>query len=184
MSLSKIGLVGLVACLGLMSGLMADDIKPGQQVEIRTTLGTIVVELDPASSPRTCGAFLSYIHKNVYQQSGFYQKDEGDIQGGKPGPQAIGFSGSGNFSYHAPAGEFGLKHVRGAIGLARTVGDCNPKKLSNSTQFYIMWKDEPKDDGEYSIFGHVIRGMEVVDRIADALAKNKTAPIKFDVVAL
>jgi len=168
----------------LVSGLAAQNVKPGQRVEIRTALGTIVVELDPGSSPRTCEAFFSYIRQHVYQESNFHQKDEEDIQGGGPGPYAKGFASSGNFFQNAPPGEFKLKHVRGAIGLARTVGDCNPTKSSNSTQFYIMWKDEPKDDGEYSIFGHVIRGMEVVDQIADALSKDKTKPVKFDVVVL
>jgi cyclophilin family peptidyl-prolyl cis-trans isomerase len=168
----------------LASGLSAEEVRPGQQVEIRTALGTIVVELDPVSSPRSCEAFLSYIRQHVYQDSNFHQKDEEDIQGGGPGPYAKGFSGSGNFFHNAPPGEFKLKHVRGVIGLARTVGDCNPTKSSNSTQFYILWKDEPKDDGEFSVFGHVIRGMEVVDQIADALGKDKTKPVKFDVVAL
>lgn len=168
--------------LGMMSTMAAGEIKPGQLVEIRTELGTIVVELDPASSPRSCEAFLSYTQQKVYQGSGFKQTDTADIQGGYPGPQAKGFSGSGNFFHDAPPGEFKLKHVRGAIGLARTVGDCNPAKTSNSTQFYIMWKDEPTDDGQYSVFGHVVRGMDVVDQIAKSLSKRNAPPVKFDVV--
>ena len=168
----------------LASALIAEDVKPGQQVEIRTTLGSFVVELDPASSPGACRAFLSYIRQHVYQESSFYQKDEEDIQGGRPGLYAQGFSRSGNFVHDPPPGEFKLTHVRGAVGLARTVGDCNPTKSSNSTQFYVMVKDEPKDDGEYSIFGRVISGIDVVDKIANALSADKTQPVKFDVVAL
>jgi len=175
--------------LGLAVGLMlscqisafgADT----QRAEIRTSLGTILVELDPVSAPRACQAFSSYIQRRAYEGSAFYQVDVEDIQGGRPGPEAIGFSKSGNFFENAPAGEFNLKHLRGAIGLARTVGDCNPTKSSNSTQFYIMRKDFPKDDGNYSIFGHVVQGMDIVDRIAASLVKEKKSPIKFDVVAL
>jgi cyclophilin family peptidyl-prolyl cis-trans isomerase len=162
----------------------ADEAKQGQRVEIRTELGSIVVEIDPASSPKTCETFLSYIHQHVYDGSSFYQKDEEGIQGGKPGPEANGFSGSGNFFQDAPAGEFKLKNVRGAIGLSRTVGDCNPTKSTNSTQFYIILKEEPKDDGEFSVFGHVVKGLEIADRIADVLGKDKDKPVKFDVIAL
>lgn len=159
-----------------------ENAPTAQQVEIRTLLGTIVVELDPDSAPLTCHAFLSYIQKHVYDDSSFYQIDEADIQGGKPGPQAEGFSGAGNFFSGAPAGEFKLKHVRGAIGLSRTIGDCNPTKTTNSTQFYIMRKDFPRDDGQYSIFGHVVQGMDIVDRIADSLTKDKTTPVSLSVV--
>jgi cyclophilin family peptidyl-prolyl cis-trans isomerase len=181
---SKRWFVAVVVWIFTVVCSSADEAKQGQRVEIRTELGSIVVELDPASSPRTCEAFLSYIQQHVYQGSNFHQKDEEDIQGGGPGPETKGFSSSGNFFENAPPGEFKLKHVRGAIGLARTVGDCNPTKSSNSTQFYIMWKDEPKDDGEFSVFGHVVKGMEVVDRIADVLGKDKDMPVKFDVIAL
>lgn len=168
-----------------LSGLMASDaVKSGQQVEIRTAMGVIVVDLDAVASPQSCAAFLSYIRQHVYDQSAFHQKDEADIQGGRPGPRTSQFSRSGNFFENAPPGEFKLKHVRGAIGLARTVGDCNPMKTSNSTQFYIMLKDEPKDDGNYSVFGHVVRGMDVVDKIAAALALDKTKPVKLDLRVL
>jgi cyclophilin family peptidyl-prolyl cis-trans isomerase len=177
--------LALGACwLGLMSAVIADEAKPGQQVEIRTSLGSIVVELDPASSPRSCEAFLSYIHQLVYQQSDFRENQDGCIEGGRPGPASTGFSKSGNFFQNMPPGEFKLKHVRGAIGMSRTVGYCNPTKASDSTQFYIMRQDVPKSDGEYSVFGHVVRGMDVVDEISAALEKDKTTPIKFDVVAL
>jgi peptidyl-prolyl cis-trans isomerase B (cyclophilin B) len=62
------------------------------------------------------------------------------------------------------------------------VGDCNRTKSSNSTQFYIVRKTFPGDDGEYSVFGHVVRGMDVVDRIAALLARDPKTPISFDVV--
>jgi cyclophilin family peptidyl-prolyl cis-trans isomerase len=178
----KIGFAfGMILFCG-MSSFGAEDMPVAQHVEIRTSLGTIVVELDPISAPQNCQAFLSYIHKHVYQDSDFYRADGASVQGGKPGPQAEGFAGSGNFFKDAPPGEFHLKHLRGAIGLARTVGDCNPTKSSNSTQFYIMRTDFPKDDGEYSVFGHVIQGMKIVDQIASSLADGKKSPIKFDVV--
>jgi cyclophilin family peptidyl-prolyl cis-trans isomerase len=179
-----LGLALVITVFCQASRSVADSGAALPQVEIKTSMGTIVVKLDPVSAPRTCDAFLSYIHRDVYQGSAFYTVEAHDIQGGRPGFRAVGFSSSGNFFKDAPAGEFALKHIRGAVGLARTVGDCNPTKSTNSTQFYIMREDFPKDDGQYSIFAHVVRGMDVVDRIAGSLAADKNAAIKFDIVAL
>jgi len=165
----------------LLGGLAA---RADQQVEIRTSLGKIVVELDQTASPKTCAAFLLYIHDHVYSGSNIFESDAKTITGGKPGPDARGYPASGNFVPSPPPGEFSLKHVRGAIGLGRTCGDCNPARLTNSTRFYIMRGDAPQDDGQFSIFGHVVSGMDVVEQIAVTMAKDSMRPIKIEGVSL
>jgi cyclophilin family peptidyl-prolyl cis-trans isomerase len=159
----------------LVSGFAA---RAAQQVEIRTSLGKIVVELDETASPKTCAAFLLYAHDHVYSDSNIFESDAKSISGGKPGPAARGYPASGNFVPSPPPSEFSLKHVRGAIGLGRTCGDCNPGRLTNSTRFYIIRTPAPQDDGQFAVFGHVVTGMDVVEQIADSLAKDKTRPVK------
>ena len=88
------------------------------------------------------------------------------IQGGDPSGD-----GTGGPGYTIPA-EIGLKHVRGAIATARLGDDANPKKDSSGSQFFIVHENSPSLDGEYTVFGHVLEGMDVVDKIANAPMQN------------
>jgi peptidyl-prolyl cis-trans isomerase B (cyclophilin B) len=70
-----------------------------------------------------------------------------------------------------------LKHVYGAVGAGR---DGNPDKLSARCQFYIVQNPEgiPRLDGDYTIFGHVIKGMEVIEQIVREKRDSKDEPVK------
>lgn len=70
-----------------------------------------------------------------------------------------------------------LKHVYGAVGAGR---DDNPRKLSARCQFYIVQNPEgiPRLDGDYTIFGHVIKGMSVIEQIVRVKRDGKDEPIK------
>ena len=72
------------------------------------------------------------------------------------------------------------KHVRGAIGAARAGDDVNPERKSNSTQFYIVqnYKGAHHLDGEYTIFGQVMSGLEVLDIIASQQTSKRDRPLK------
>jgi cyclophilin family peptidyl-prolyl cis-trans isomerase len=81
------------------------------------------------------------------------------IQGGDPLGQ-----GNGGPGYTVP-GEFNLKHVKGAIAMARLPDGANPNRESSGSQFYITLDATPFLDGQYSAFGVVEQGMEVVQQI-------------------
>lgn len=70
-----------------------------------------------------------------------------------------------------------LKHIYGAVGAGR---DDNPGKLSARCQFYIVQNPEgiPRLDGDYTIFGHVIKGMSVIEQIVRAKRDSKDEPLK------
>ncbi|WP_425638229.1 peptidylprolyl isomerase [Algoriphagus yeomjeoni] len=70
-----------------------------------------------------------------------------------------------------------LKHVYGAVGAGR---DDNPGKLSARCQFYIVQNPEgiPRLDGDYTIFGQVIKGMSAIEQIVRAKRDNNDEPIK------
>ncbi|MGB0061526.1 peptidylprolyl isomerase, partial [Candidatus Binatus sp.] len=75
-------------------------------------------------------------------------------------------TGAGGPGYTVPA-EINPNehHLRGTLATARTGDDVNPKRDSSGSQFYICLEPQPGLDGQYTVFGGVIKGMEVVDQI-------------------
>ena len=135
-----------------------------QTVEMKTTLGAIVVELDAAKAPKTVENFLQYVKDGHYNGTIFHRVIPGFmIQGGGFEP------GMKQKAARAPIvleSKNGLKNDIGTIAMARTqVPD------SATAQFFINVADNamlnaPQPDGHgYAVFGRVVRGMEVVEKI-------------------
>ena len=134
------------------------------KVKLVTTQGEIVLELDAQKAPKTVANFLQYVKDKHYDGTVFHRVIDGFmIQGG-------GFSSDMQQKPTRPpvpleAGN-GLKNDRGTVAMART-SDPN----SATAQFFINVKDNamlnaPKPDGfGYTVFGKVVQGMEVVDKI-------------------
>lgn len=136
-----------------------------QKVRLATTLGDIVIELDAAKAPRTSENFIAYVKSGHYDGTIFHRViDNFMIQGGgltpdmkeKPTRAAIPLESRN-----------GLSNVRGSVAMART-SDPN----SARAQFYISVKDNAfldaanaRDGHGYAVFGKVVAGMDVVDRI-------------------
>lgn len=169
-------MIGMFAALS--ASLFAVDSL--SRATIKTTEGNIVIELDRASAPHAVSQFKQFVRDNVYGDSTFDQAPDGnEIQGGKPGGRCRNHSGSGNFSHtKGSPGEFALKHTSGAVVFARTVGSCNPDKTCNSTQFCIYLEDKPQNEGEFTVFGRVVEGMDVVQKIAERLKQDPKQPVK------
>ena len=86
------------------------------------------------------------------------------IQGGDPNGNGTGGSGKNiKGEFDANGWENPIEHKRGVISMARAANFD-----SASSQFFIMHRDAPHLDGQYAAFGHVIEGMDTVDRIASA----------------
>ncbi len=136
--------------------------------------GVIDLELYQKYAPITVNNFLKLVDENFYDNLTFHRIISGFmIQGGDP----IG-DGTGG-SKENIKGEFlangidnPLKHTRGVISMART---NNPN--SASSQFFIMHQDAPYLDGMYAAFGKVIKGIEVVDKIADVKTDRFDKPL-------
>ena len=122
--------------------------------------GTMEVELDANEAPITVRNFINLAQSGYYDGTTFHRNIKGFmIQGGK-----------GKVSKPTIKGEFSangvnntISHTRGTIAMARTADSYN----SASTQFFIMHQDKPGIDGQYATFGHVTKGIEVVDAILD-----------------
>ena len=125
--------------------------------------GVIEIELDPAAAPITCENFLKLVHSGFYDGLTFHRVIPGFmIQGGCPNGNGTGGPGwniKGEFAGNGVQNP--IRHTRGVISMARAM-DPN----SAGSQFFIMHKDAPHLDGQYAAFGHVVAGMDVVDRIA------------------
>ena len=153
-----------VATLALIASLSAAAADP--QVEIKTTLGAIVVELDPARAPLTVENFLQYVKAAHYDGTVFHRVMPGFmIQGGGFTPE---FKEKPTRKPVKNEASNGLQNTVGTIAMART-----PDPHSATAQFFINVADNrmlnfrfPTAEGYgYAVFGKVVKGMDVVNRI-------------------
>jgi peptidyl-prolyl cis-trans isomerase B (cyclophilin B) len=126
-------------------------------VVLETNHGTIELELYWKETPKTAESFLYLTNKGYYDNLIFHRiVPNYVIQGGDP----LG-NGTGGPGYNVPFEKANTKHLRGSLGMARSQ-DPN----SGGSQFYICLRDLPNLDGNYVVFGKVVKGMEAVDKIA------------------
>lgn len=125
--------------------------------------GVITAELYPEKAPNTVNNFISLIKKGFYDGLIFHRVISGFmIQGGDPDGRGTGGPGYGIEGEFAANGfDNDLIHERGVLSMARSM-----RPDSAGSQFFIMHQDAPHLDGQYAAFGKVIKGMDVVDRIA------------------
>ena len=132
--------------------------KPVKQTAVITMEkgGEIVIEFYPADAPKTVDNFVKLAKKGFYDGLTFHRREKGFvIQGGDPKG-----NGTGGPGYTIPAEFNKQKHVRGAVAMARTQ-DPN----SAGSQFYICLAPANFLDGQYTVFGIVTKGMDVVDEV-------------------
>lgn len=161
------GLV-LAAAIFAAATCMAADMdgvpvrNTGHYAIIDTDRGVIVIELYPTVAPKTVENFETLTKKGFYNGLTFHRVVPGFVvQGGDPKGD-----GSGGPGYDVPAEiSPAEKHVRGSVATARLGDAVNPERKSSGSQFYICLEPQPGLDGQYTIFGGVIEGMAVVDKI-------------------
>ena len=153
----------LLACLASLFGFCAHAADP--RVEIKTSLGTMIVELNPAKAPKTVENFLSYAKDGFYNGTIFHRVIDGFmVQGGGFLPDMNEKSTRAPIANEAANG---LKNELGTLAMART-----PDPHSASSQFFINLKhndflDYPGQDGwGYAVFGKVVDGLSVLEKIA------------------
>jgi peptidyl-prolyl cis-trans isomerase B (cyclophilin B) len=140
---------------------------------IQTNKGNIVVSLDATSAPEHVNNFIFLSNQGFYDGLTFHRVEPGFVvQGGDP--EGTGQSGPG---YSVP-GEFNLTHGQGALAMARLPDQINPNRESSGSQFYITLAPTPFLDGQYSVFGQVEEGMDVVQaiEIGDAIERIIVEP--------
>lgn len=138
--------------------------KHNVKIEIEE-YGDIELELDADVAPITVTNFINLVNDKFYDGLTFHRIISGFmIQGGDP--KGNGTGGSDNKikgEFKSNGVENNISHKRGVISMARG----SYSKDSASSQFFIVHKDSTFLDGDYAAFGHVTKGMEVVDKICD-----------------
>lgn len=183
-------LVGMIAVLFTACGEKDDH----RYILVSTDLGDITIKLYN-TTPQHRDNIIKLAEDGFYDGLLFHRVIEGFmIQGGDPDSrnappgQSLGAGGPG---YTIPA-EIGANHFKGAVAAARTGDQMNPERKSSGSQFYIVqgqippeqflrqspnYTDEdiqkylrvggtPQLDGQYTVFGEVTKGMDVIDKIA------------------
>jgi len=127
-----------------------------------TSEGSFTVKLDGKAAPKTVANFIKLANDGFYNGLTFHRIVAGFmIQGGDPSGD-----GTGGPGYTIPA-EIGLKHTKGALAMARLGDAVNPNKDSSGSQFYVTLEAQPFLDGQYTVFGYVTAGMDVVTKIGN-----------------
>jgi cyclophilin family peptidyl-prolyl cis-trans isomerase len=164
------------------NALASSDSTTSQQpvVVLQTSLGRIVIELDDSDAPRTSENFRKLVTQGFYDHTAFHRVIPNFmIQGGDPNSRSDDRSsyGQGGPGYTL-APEIKLKHDRGAVAMARLPDSVNPQRESNGSQFYICVAACPSLDDQYTVFGHVIKGMDVADKIANQTRDARNNPLE------
>jgi cyclophilin family peptidyl-prolyl cis-trans isomerase len=184
-AMARAGAGALVAAFALLllagPAARADEVTSPADPEVRVTtnMGSFVIELRPDRAPLTVADFLRYVREGFYTNTLFHRVVTNFvIQGGghdanppyelKPTYPPVD-NESGN----------GLQNKRGAVGLARAAGPH-----TGNAQFYINLVDNPELDPlptrwGYAVFGQVVQGMDVVDRIG-VVPTGAFGPFKAD----
>jgi len=137
---------------------------------IETKLGTIVFEFYDKDAPKTVANFTKLAGEKFYDSTTFHRVIPNFmIQGGDPNSKDDDRSndGMGGPGYTIEA-EIKHPHKRGSVATARLGDQVNPKKESSGSQFFINVKDNDFLNDNYTVFGNVISGMDVVDEIVKA----------------
>ena len=149
-------------------------------VIIETTLGSITVQLNDSAAPKHSANFRKLAKDGFYDSTTFHRVIPNFmIQGGDPNSKNGDRSthGMGGPDYRIDA-EIGLSHERGVIAAARQGDQINPQRMSNGSQFYITVVPTTFLDGQYSVFGKVVEGMDVVDKIVAVPRDARDNPLE------
>jgi len=142
-------------------------------VVLETSLGVVEILLDKVNAPLTSANFEKLAGQGFYNNLTMHRIIPGFVvQGGDPKGD-----GTGGPGYTIPA-EIKLNHKRGSVATARLGDQANPTRASSGSQFYIALADLPMLDGQYTVFGQVTAGMDIVDLMAAVQTDENDKPLQ------
>jgi peptidyl-prolyl cis-trans isomerase B (cyclophilin B) len=168
--------VVLLSFAGILQS--ADLMAPDSEVAvIDTNYGKIVLEFFPNAAPNHVANFKKLAKQGFYDGSQFHRVIAGFmIQGGDPNSKDSDPSndGTGNAGYQLKAEFNKISHKKGIVSMARGAYSVD----SASCQFFIMLADQSRLDGQYTVFGEVIEGMDVVEKIGKVKTDSRDHPVQ------
>lgn len=149
----------------------------GVKAKIITNYGDIELAFYPNEAPIHCFNFIARAESGFYDNTQFHRVIPGFmIQGGDPNTKTNNKAsyGSGGPLVHIPNEFNKLPHKKGVLSMART---SNPNDGAGS-QFFITHAATPQLDNQYTVFGYVTKGQDVVDKIAKVKRDKRDLPLK------
>ena len=148
---------------------------------IKTNLGDITINFSSTDAPETSANFMKLADNGFYDGIKFHRVIKGFmIQAGDPlskDDSKKNAWGTGGPGYTIPA-EIKLENKKGTIATARLGDQVNPKKDSSGSQFFINAVDNDFLDNEYTVFGEVTSGMDIVTQIENTQTNAGDQPLK------
>ena len=146
--------------------------RSAQQAVLETELGTIVIDLYPKAAPNHVAAFQKRIREGYYVGTIFHRVIPfGIIQGGDPFTRDLErqaqYGQGGLFELKAESKK--IPHKRGAVAAVLIPGDPD----SAGSQFFICVTDQTQLDGQYTVFGQVAGGIDVVEKLSQLPADSQ-----------
>ena len=151
-------LAALVCAAPAMAQSLPANLDKANAIVIDTTKGRVVIKLRPDIAPKHAERIKLLARDGYYNNVPFHRVIEGFMAQTGDGKN---FNGTGGSKYPNLPSEFSsVPFKRGIVGMART-SDPN----SANSQFFIMFNDGPSLNGQYTVIGEVVSGMDVVDKI-------------------
>ncbi len=157
---------------------MSENTITDEHLFIETNMGTIEIEFYPDVAPNHVAAIQSLVRDGFYDGTKFHRVIPGFmIQGGDPNSKSDDRSthGTGGPDFNIAQEFNNIKHKRGIVSMARSQ---HPD--SAGSQFFIMVDDMygPQLDGQYTVWGNVVSGMDVADKIVASQRDRADNPVK------
>jgi len=162
-------MAGVMAAGLLWKGTNVMAADTDQVAVVETKFGKMVIEFYDKDAPKTEANFIKLAKQGFYNGTTFHRVIPGFmIQGGDPNSKTEDRSthGTGGPGYTVEA-EIKRDNTRGTVATARLGDQANPEKRSSGSQFFINVKNNAFLNGGYTVFGNVIAGMDVADKIAN-----------------
>ena len=170
MAVKKLAILLFAIGVVILAGITETEAAKRQVATFDTSMGTFKIELFNDLAPKTVKNFTTLVGKKFYDGLIFHRViDQFMIQGGDPNG-----NGTGGPGYEIPD-EFGkgLKHDKpGMLSMA------NAGPNTGGSQFFITLVPTPWLDGHHAIFGHVVSGMDVVEKIGKTPTDSQDRPLK------
>ncbi len=145
---------------------------PPKQAVVETTAGAFVIDLAPESAPNQTAYFTKLANDGTYESTIFHRAVKyGMVQGGDPlskDPSKRALYGTGGLNA-VKAEARAPKMTRGSVAAVMAPG----KPDSAGAQFFIVLADQPALDNQYTVFGHISDGMDVLQKISELAVDDK-----------
>jgi peptidylprolyl isomerase len=157
-------LIATAAWLAAAPALAQQTTDPDNTLYLDLKQGRVVIQLLPDVAPKTVQQIKTLARQGFYDNTPFHRVIDGFMaQGGDPTGTGTGHSNLPNVPLETSTFHF----VRGVCGMARSSAPD-----SGNSQFFIMFAPAPSLDGQYTVWGRVVRGMEYVDQIKRGTGPN------------